>query len=247
MNRDFPENIHFIGIAGAGMSGLAVIMAQKGHAVTGSDLKPGKIYGMLANLGINVTEGHAEENIPATSQLLVVRSSAVNDDNCELRKAFEAGHECIYRGEMLARLASLYKTTVAVAGSHGKTSVSAMLAHVLKSCGMSPGYMIGGKVCGWERSSDVGDGGIFATESDESDGTQILLHSEILLLTNIEDDHSWNVGGLDALIANFATLASQSQRILYTRNVFLEGFLKSHPDATPVDRDASLASEAGWG
>ncbi|MBN1865224.1 MAG: hypothetical protein JW808_10020 [Victivallales bacterium] len=247
MKSQFPKNLHFIGIAGAGTSGLAVIMAQRGHAVTGSDLEPAKTSAMLERNGTIAIKGHSPGNIPEVSPLLVVRSSAVREDNCELRKALESGHECISRGEMLARLAAEYEAVAAVAGSHGKTSVTAMLAHILKSCGMSPGYMIGGGVSGWEASADAGDGCVFVTESDESDGTQVLLRCDILLLTNIDDDHAWNFGGEEALLANFAKLASRSRRILYTSNTLLDDFLKSHPDTKAVARDASLSSGNRWG
>ena len=247
---DFPENLHFIGIGGAGMVGLALIMHEKGYSVTGSDMAVNSNTRLLAKNGITIAEGHRPDNIPKLSkgQLLVIRSSAVNDQNPELRAAVNSGHQCILRGGMLAKVASTYAKTVAVAGSHGKTSVTALLVHILKSSELNPGYMIGGKVSSWEAPAAAGDGTLFITESDESDGTQVHLKSNILLITNIEDDHSWTLGGKDVLMANFAKIAANAQKVIFNHSESTNSLLGFHSNKKAVFlQPENLADKQDWG
>ena len=242
------KHIHFIGIGGVGMVGLALIMHQKGCSVSGSDMTGSPNTDLLIRKGIPIAIGHSPSNIPGIRPLLVVKSSAIMDNNSELQAAIEAGHTCLRRGEMLAKIAETYQKTAAIAGSHGKTSVTALLVHILKSAGLNPGYMIGGKVSGWEFSASAGDGGIFITESDESDGTQVHLNSDILLITNIEDDHSWTVGGSDALFANFAKIAKNSSRIIYNFSESTEKLLDFHSDKKCIIFKQNLfADKDDWG
>jgi UDP-N-acetylmuramate--alanine ligase len=243
-----PENIHFIGIGGAGMSGLALIMHQKGFSVSGSDMSGSLNTDLLKAEGIPVVIGHSPENIPPKSPLLIVRSSAVSEENPEYHAAAAAGHKCVRRGEMLATLAATYRKTVAVAGSHGKTSVTALLVHVLSGAGLNPGFMIGGKVCGMKFSAAAGDGSLFITESDESDGTQVHLKSNILLITNIEDDHCWTLGGRDVLFANFATAARNAGLVMYNSSDTADTLLKFHPDKIPLSFKNDIFNEiTEWG
>jgi UDP-N-acetylmuramate--alanine ligase len=241
--------IHFIGCGGAGMVGLVQIMYELGYNVTCSDMTESDNTRMLESLGIKVVISHSQSNIPdIDSTILIVRSSAVADDNPEYVVAVNKGFQCIRRGEMLANLADLYRKRVAVAGTHGKTSVTALLVHILKAAGMEPGYMIGGKVNTWKSSASAGDGSLFITESDESDGTQIHLKSSILGITNIEDDHSWSVGGSDVLMENFAKIANNAERVVYNVSDPTQNLLSGHPDKIPVIFEKSIYSDkTDWG
>jgi UDP-N-acetylmuramate--alanine ligase len=212
MNR--YSNIHFIGCGGAGMAPLANIMLQKGFQVSGSDLQSNVKTDTLKNAGLTIFTGHDPSNIPAADNTLVVYSSAVSNDNPELSRALERGLRCLRRGAMLAEVAEGYKRSVAIGGSHGKTTVTAMLTHIMLSCTDGCGYMIGGKVNGWEANSAAGNGDVFITEVDESDGTIALISPYLGLITNIEDDHSWSVGGSEVLMENFYRFAGQSNHLI---------------------------------
>lgn len=230
------------------MVGLAFILHEKGFSVTGSDLSPSANTDLLKKNNIPISIGHSPGNLPDQPQMLVVRSSAIFDNNPEYAAAVKKGYKTIRRGEMLAKVADMYEKTIAVAGTHGKTSVTALLVYLLKTCQLSPGYMIGGKVCGWEKSAEAGDGSLFITESDESDGTQIHLKSDLLLITNIEDDHSWSVGGNDALFANFATIAKNSQQIIYNDSNSTEKLFAFHDKRIPINCPESfLKDKTDWG
>lgn len=230
------------------MVGLALIAKQHGWIISGSDMSSGTNTELLQKKNIPVTIGHSPENLPNNKNTLVVRSSAVSEDNVEFMQAEKCGYITLRRGEMLANIASIYNKTIAVAGSHGKTSVTAQLAHLLKCADMDPGYIIGGKVCSWNEPANAGSKSIFITESDESDGTQIHLKSDILLITNIEDDHSWSVGGSELLFANFATIAKNAKRVIYNKTPETEKILASHPNAKSVEFDKNfLKNKTDWG
>jgi UDP-N-acetylmuramate--alanine ligase len=231
-----PSKVHFIGIAGAGMAGLAGILHQKGYVVSGSDLIANAATQYLVNAGVSFSEGHDVRNLPEdSSNMIVVRSSAVSNSNIEYREALNRGIKCVLRGEMLAALAQLYKQPVAIAGSHGKTTVTALLVHILHEAGLNPGYMIGGKVNDMVFSADAGDSEIFITESDESDGTQVHLQPDILLVTNVEDDHSWTLGGKDVLMRNFAKIAENSRYVIYGSSNTTTALFKNHSNALCID------------
>jgi len=225
----FPNKIHFIGIGGVGMSGLAFIMSAHGYIVSGSDMADSETIAMLRTAGITITLGHDPENIPQGNDILIVRTSAISEDNIEYLAAFHRGLRIILRGRMLAELATMYKCVIAVSGTHGKTSVTALLVHILKAAGLEPGYMIGGKVQSWTRNASQGDLGIFVTESDESDGTQVYLKPNILLVTNIEDDHSWTLGGEEVLYENFKRIATASEYLIYGNNEIAKELFSFHP------------------
>ena len=241
--------IHFIGCGGAGMVGLVQIMHELGYKVTCSDMTASDNTRLLDALGIKVVIAHSSDNIPdSDGPILVVRSSAVADDNPEYLSAINRGLHCVRRGEMLANIADLYENSVAIAGTHGKTSVTALLVHILKSAGMNPGFMIGGKVNTWKSSASAGDGSLFITESDESDGTQVHLKSSLLAITNIEDDHSWSVGGDNALMENFAKIADNAEKVIYNVTDSTQELLSDHSCAEPLSFDKKCFSDkAEWG
>ncbi|MCK5845087.1 MAG: hypothetical protein KAG97_10290, partial [Victivallales bacterium] len=222
--------IHFIGCGGVGMVGLAKIALEMGASVSGSDLRSNSNTRLLGKLGVAVSIGHEPPANDPSPPDLIVRSSAIANENPEFKYYVSRGAPSMRRGEFLAEIADMYETSVAVAGSHGKTSVTALLVHILKSAELSPGYMVGGQVAGWDAPASVGrDSTLFITESDESDGTQRYLSPDILLLINIEDDHSWSLGGVDRLFANFAELASKAHIVLAFDSETTRLVLKGNP------------------
>jgi len=246
------KTFHFIGCGGAGMVGLALIMHEKGFNITGSDLKESANTGLLREKGIQVFTGHSPANLPKNekSEIFIVRSSAVSDSNPEFAEAVSRGYRHLRRGEFLAELAKTYRCTIAVAGCHGKTSVTGILTHILKECGKNPGYMIGGKVTGWKYSGGAGDGNFFVTESDESDGTQIHLKSDIAVVNNVEDDHSWNVGGEEILYGNFARFAENSKKLIYAPSPLADRIFAFHGNKREFDPEsvsAKFADMKDWG
>jgi UDP-N-acetylmuramate--alanine ligase len=243
--------VHFIGCGGAGMVGLAIILRERGMAVSGSDLVESGNTRLLDRRGVGVTIGHRPENLPSPGpDLLLVRSSAVRDDNPEFAAGVAAGSPHRRRGELLAALAATCRRTVSVAGSHGKTSVSALLAHVLREVGRFPGYCIGGKVIGWESPAAAGNGDLFICESDESDGTQVHLHSHLAVVVNLEDDHAWNFSNEAELYANFAAFARQATRLLHLDEPAASRLFADHPNRLPwLPTAADLApfADLPWG
>lgn len=220
---------HFIGIGGAGMAPLAELTLRRGHRVSGSDLTDNAKCRHLRELGATVAVGHAPENLPPDTDLAVY-SSAVGPDNCERRRAAALGLEQLRRGEYLARFAAGYRRCVAVTGSHGKSSITALLTMILRQCGFDPGFMVGAAV----RDLPVcaaGDGDIFVTEADESDGTHTELRNFLAVIPNVEDDHAWSVGGTAALDANFRTVAANSERLIYYASPRCDALFGGHPQA----------------
>lgn len=248
MKKIFPFDrikggrIHFIGCGGAGMCCLVLIMKELGASVSGSDLKTSDNTELLLKRGIPVAIGHCMENLPsADSNAVIVRSAAVRADNPEFHASELAGFKSFTRGEFLALLASGYNRVVSIGGSHGKTSVTAMLVHILKEAGLNPGFMIGGKVCGWSSPAAAGDGDIFVTEADESDGSLTLLRNSIAIVTNIDDDHAWSVGGEEKLYANFAEFGRNSGKVLYFSSENTDSVLSSNSCAIRLDKEREAA------
>ena len=208
-----PDSIHFIGIGGAGMAPMAELLLKRGIRVTGSDLVLNEKCRHLMEEGASVYVGHRTENVPADCKMIVF-SSAVSEDNPERVRGRGLGIPEMRRGEFLALFLSLYRRVAAVSGSHGKSSITAMLVHILLECGFKPGYMIGASVPGG-KSSDGGVGDdIFVTEADESDATHKLLSPNLGIVPNVDGDHAWSVGGDEALKENFRTFARRSGKVL---------------------------------
>ncbi len=203
---------HFVGIGGVGMSGLAHILLDFGEQVSGSDAAVTPITRRLRARGAAVACGHAADNVPDTAEI-IVHSSAVPENNPELQEARRRGLRTVRRGHFLAELAQRFPCVIAVAGSHGKTTTTAMLAHILRSCGKRTGFLVGGEVNGWPVSASAGAGHCLVTEVDESDGTQDAIDSTLALITNIEDDHCWSVGGEAALHKCFADFATRAETV----------------------------------
>ncbi|MFW6367024.1 MAG: UDP-N-acetylmuramate--L-alanine ligase [Spirochaetota bacterium] len=180
------NNMHFIGIGGVGMSGIAEILVGLGFSVSGSDLRPSDTTRRLESLGVTVFTGHSSSNIGDYN--VVITSSAIDPSNPEIVEARRRKIPIIHRSEMLAELVRL-KHGIGVAGTHGKTTTSSMLSSVLWSCGIKPTSVIGGKVLNFGSNARHGDGDYIVFEADESDGTFLKLLPTIAIVTNIDADH----------------------------------------------------------
>ncbi|MCQ2397265.1 MAG: Mur ligase domain-containing protein, partial [Lentisphaeria bacterium] len=206
------RHVHFCGIGGVGVSALAHMMLDAGLSVSGSDAVTSAYTAKLSERGATIAIGERAENVPSETDLLVY-SAAVTEDNPERQFALSHGIPQCKRGEFLARIAHCFKKVIAVSGSHGKTSTTAIIAHVLKECGRNPAFMIGGNVKGFQANGAWGDGEILVTEADESDRSQELLLPSHAIVLNIDDDHSWAIGGTEGLEDCFRRLARQSLRV----------------------------------
>ncbi len=204
--------VHFTGIGGVGMTGLALILDDFGVRVSGTDMVESTNTRMLRERGCRINIGHAADHVETPD--ILVFSSAVQPDNPERQQATELGIPQIRRGDFLADLAKAFPQRVSCAGSHGKTTVSAMLSHILIETGCEPGYMVGGTVPEREFPAAAGRREILVTEVDESDGTQAKMLSTHAIVTNAEDDHCWSVGGIDKLKECFRTFAARSDFLL---------------------------------
>ncbi len=205
---------HFIGAGGAGMSGIALVLHQRGLRVTGSDLKESRYSRALARAGVDVAIGHDAANLGAPE--VVVVSSAIPERNPELAKAREGGLEVWPRARMLAHLAE-GRQTVAVAGTHGKTSTSSMIATMLARMGMEPTFLIGGEVDGFDTNAAHGSGPHYVVEADESDGSFVYLDPFISVITNIEADHMDHYDSLadiEAVFREFVCRTAENGRVV---------------------------------
>ena len=188
---------HFVGIGGAGMSGLATIMLQTGKRVSGSDLVASANVERLVEKGAQVFIGHAAENIQPGMEYVVV-SSAIPPSNEELGAALRLGLNVISRGELLARLMREYKG-IAIAGAHGKTTTTSMLSLMLAANGLDPTFIIGGEVHDMGGNAKLGTGEYLVAEADESDGSFLRLEPYGAVITNIDNDHLDYYKNLDAM------------------------------------------------
>jgi UDP-N-acetylmuramate--alanine ligase len=179
-------HIHFVGIGGIGMSGIAELLLNLGYTVSGSDLKASDITERLRSLGGVIHEGHAAEQVQGAD--VVVISSAVRPDNPEVQAAHRASTPVIPRAEMLAELMRL-KYSVAVAGAHGKTTTTSIVAALLASGGLDPTVVIGGKLIGVGTNAVLGRGDFIVAEADESDGSFLRYSPAIAVVTNIDREH----------------------------------------------------------
>ena len=188
--------VHFVGIGGIGMSGIAEVLINLGYRVSGSDLKESETTRRLARLGARLEIGHRAENLVSAD--VVVISSAVRQDNPEVLAARARKIPVIPRAEMLAELMRL-KYAVAVAGSHGKTTTTSMVATVMNAAGLDPTAVVGGKVNVLGSNAKLGKSDLMVVEADESDGSFLKLHPSIAVVTNIDPEHLDHFGSLDAL------------------------------------------------
>lgn len=206
MFRGRVRTIHFVGIGGIGMSGIAEILLASGFSVTGSDARESDTTRRLASLGARVTVGHHADNVGAAD--VVVFSSAVAKDNPELVRARERAIPVIPRAEMLAELMRL-RDGVAIAGSHGKTTTTSLVATVLREAGRDPTVVIGGKLNALGSNAAKGTGDLLVAEADESDGSFLHLSPVIAVITNIDAEHLDHYGTHDNVKNAFAAFANR--------------------------------------
>jgi len=206
--RDWvSRRLHFIGIGGAGMSGLALVCAELGATVTGSDRADSSYMERLRDAGLEPAIGHDAANLPDGAEVVV--STAIADDNPELALARERGIAILHRGELLAELCA-EKRLIAVAGTHGKTTTTAMIAWALRATGADPGFFVGGEVPGLGSDdgaatvSGWGGGEWVVAEADESDASFLRLKPEVAVITNVEMDHHARWGSTAELRGAFA-------------------------------------------
>jgi UDP-N-acetylmuramate--alanine ligase len=197
------QRIHFVGIGGIGMSGIAELLLNLGYKVSGSDLKPSAITARLAELGGRIHSGHAAGHVESAD--VVVVSAAVRPDNPEVVEAKRRQIPVIPRAEMLAELMRL-RYGVAVAGSHGKTTTTSMIATVLGRAGHDPTVVIGGRLNTLGSNARLGKGDFIVAEADESDGSFLKLSPTIAVVTNIDREHLDHYAGLPEIQAAFAAL-----------------------------------------
>lgn len=231
-------DIHLIAIGGAGMAAIAEVLHEMGHSVRGSDMNPSAAVDRLQSLGIDAVVGHSVENID--NPAIAMKSTAVPSSNVEVQELQRRGVRVRHRGEVLAGIAALRKT-VAVAGTHGKTTTTSMLAVICEQAAIEPSYIIGGVVPDLGRGARWGSGDWFVLEADESDGSGFGLGHTVSIVTNVERDHLEFYGTEENLQAAFAEFVAASRvsvvclddpgaaRLAYGSNVVTYGL---SPDAT---------------
>lgn len=186
------QHIHFVGIGGAGMCGIAEVLANQGYSVSGSDMKASSVIERLRMCGVRVEIGHAEENVEGAD--VVVVSSAVDTTNPEIRWAHEHRVPVVRRAEMLAELMR-FRHGIAVAGTHGKTTTTSLTATLLAEGGLDPTFVIGGKLTSAGTNARLGEGDYLVAEADESDASFLHLQPMVSIVTNIDADHMSTYGG----------------------------------------------------
>jgi len=200
------QHIHFVGIGGIGMSGIAEVLLNLGYQVSGSDLKRSTITRRLKKKGAKIFLGHHKNNL--NSAEVVVVSSAVDGNNPEIKKAKGQNIPVVPRAEMLAELMRM-KYGVAVAGTHGKTTTTSMIGAVLQEAGLDPTLIIGGRVNSLKSNARLGKGEFLVVEADESDRSFLKLSPAISVITNIDPEHMENYGTMKALRQSFTDFANK--------------------------------------
>jgi UDP-N-acetylmuramate--alanine ligase len=243
------HRIHFVGVGGIGMSGIAELLANLGYRVSGSDAKASEITARLSALGVEITIGHQPENVGDVD--VVVFTSAVKADNPELAAARSRRIPVIARAELLGELMRL-RFGIAVAGAHGKTSTTSMIALVLERAGLDPTAVIGGRLSAFGSNARLGRGAYMVAEADESDRSFLKLYPSIAVITNIDREHMEAYGSFEDLVQAFVEFANKvpfygsviacgddaelmQLRPQLTRRVVTYGLTSEHVDLTAVD------------
>ena len=214
------RSLHFVGIGGAGMSGLALVAKALGARVTGSDRADSPFCERLRAGGIEPVIGHDATNYPAGAELVV--STAIPEDNPELSAARATGAHVLHRGDLLGELSRM-KRTIAVGGTHGKTTTASMAAHVLRETGRDPAFLIGGELRSAGSNADWGEGAWAVIEADESDRSFLKLYRQVAVVTNVELDHHATYASLRELEEAFAEFAEPAELLILGPGVELAG------------------------
>lgn len=212
--RTRVKKIYMIGIGGSGMSGIAEVLINLGYDVVGSDIGEGPMVQRLKALGAEIHLGHKAENV--TDAGVVVKSTAIGEDNPEVQKAYELGVPVIPRAEMLAELMRL-RTGIAVAGTHGKTTTTSLLAAIFDEANQDPTVIIGGRLNAYGSNARLGEGEYLIAEADESDGSFLCLFPIITVVTNVDADHLDFYSGIDEIEESFITFMNKIP--FYGKNV----------------------------
>ena len=227
------KKIHFVGIGGAGMIGIARVLLKKGYKISGSDVVDSDDLKKLRKEGAKVYIGHNKDNVKGANLLVV--SSAINKNNPELLQANKKSITTIPRAEMLASIMIGYES-IAVAGSHGKTTTTSIIAKIISKAELSPTYVVGGKVLSTDENSDLGEGKYIVVEADESDGTFTHLQPDVAVLTNIDDDHLVHYNNIfDNLLDSF---------VMFADNVPFYGYLVINGDDVNIKKISKKISRA---
>lgn len=218
------RELHFIAIGGAGMSALALACAALGAKVSGSDQSRSSYIERLRGAGLEPRIGHDPEAVPAAAEVVV--STAIGDDNPELRRARERGQSVLHRSELMAELTATGRL-IAVAGAHGKTTTSGMIAHALRTSGAKPSFLLGGELPGAgpggePANADWNAGGLIVAEADESDGSFLRLRPEVAAITNVELDHHSHWSGEADLHRAFGEFRDSSDRAVVPAGAALD-------------------------
>jgi len=219
IKSDFSESVpddlgrvHFVGIGGAGMSGIARLFVEAGLPVTGSDIRATETVEALRASGVPVTIGHASANVEGADTLIV--TGAIAEDNPEFLTARERGLPIVHRAKALAWLTRNHRV-VAVAGAHGKTTSTAMIVTAMLALEADPSFVNGGVIRSLGVSAATGSGEVFVVEADESDGSFLLYDTAIALITNVDPDHLDHYGSEEAFEEAFVTFARRaSERVV---------------------------------
>lgn len=206
-----PTRFHIVGIGGAGMSAIAKVLVSMGHRVSGSDTSDSAALAVLRGVGVEVSMGHAAVNVGDAE--LVAMSSAIDRANVEIAAAQDAGVPVLRRAEILQAITRI-RRTIAVSGTHGKTTTTAMIATLLREAGWDPSFIVGGNVLGLDTSAIWSDAEWIVVEADESDGTFLVLDTELAVVTNIEPYHLDHYGSFERLIAAFDGFMSGARKTL---------------------------------
>jgi len=247
------ETIHFIAIGGQGMSGIARILLDRGYKVTGSDLKASSLTERLQELGAQVYIGHRAENLGHPD--MVVVSSAIHPDNPELDLAKSMGIPVVHRMDALLTAVE-GKRSIAIAGAHGKTTTTSMIAWILSTAGLDPTYLVGGEF-GTGGNARSGNGDLAVFETDESDGSFLKVRPDIAVVTNIDNDHLEHWGSMEALEHAFASFLGgvrpKGARVVCADDPRLRRYIDGHPGARsyaingPAVWEGTGFTPQGWG
>jgi UDP-N-acetylmuramate--alanine ligase len=238
MNDWSQRRLHFIGIGGAGMSGLALVCAELGATVSGSDRSDSSYMERLRAAGLEPHVGHDAANLPEDAEVVV--STAIGEDNPELALARERGIEPIHRGALLAELCA-EKRLIAVAGTHGKTTTTAMLVWALRALGADPAFFVGGEVPGLGATAGAGNAGWGAgewvvAEADESDASFLELKPQVAVVTNVEMDHHSRWGSVAELRRAFQQFVAPAEAVVAPADGSLAG-ISAGKDVTGFEID----------
>ena len=217
------KNIHFVGVGGIGMSGMAELLYRTGYFISGSDLEQNERTKFLSNLGLDISIGHKENNVINAS--LVVFSSAVKEDNIEIKRARDLEIPVMRRAEMLAELVRIKPLSIGVSGTHGKTTTCSLIGSILHRAKKEPTIVIGGIVKEFDTNAISGKGEVIVVEADEYDKTFLSLHPVISIINNIEEEH------LDCY-RDFSDLKNSFQQ--FANNIPFYGFVLANSDDSGV-------------